>query len=247
MRDFVRRIWNIFRGKTDALLTSLEDPEEQLSVFVSELSEQIQDMQRSVTSAIADEKRLHKQIEALGHKGTEWEARATGALEAGDEGLAKSALLKQHECDEEAATLRDAWTVQKQATTQLKDSLRLAKQRMEEARRKYNLLLAQYRSAQTKKKIHQTLTASQPESPMQMMDSLEEKIRQIEAETEAQLELEPGTAPDIEAQFHRIDQQRRGDEALAQLRSKIAQRSELPPGEAEGDVDRVAELKKALD
>ena len=119
MRKLVRRIWNILRGKTDALLTSLEDPEEQLSVFVSELSGQIQDMQRSVTSAIADEKRLHKQIETLGTKASEWEGRAIGALESGDEDLAKSALLKQQDCDNEAAVLRDSWEVQKQATTQL--------------------------------------------------------------------------------------------------------------------------------
>ena len=245
MRKFIRRIWNILRGKTDSILTSLEDPEEQLSVFVSELSGQIQDMQRSVTGAIADEKRLQKQIEALGTKSTDWETRAIGALEAGDEELAKSALMKQQECDTEASSLRDSWSAQKQAVAQLKDSLRLAKMRMEEARRKYNLLLAKYRSAQTKQKIHQVLIASAPDSPMQIMEALEEKVRYLEAETEAQLELEPGTSPDLEAQFLRIDQKQRGDEALVQLRSKLEQRKQLPDATA-ADADRVEELKKRL-
>jgi phage shock protein A len=247
MPRFIRRIWNILRGKSDVLLRSMEKPEEQLSVFVSELNGQIQDLQRSVANAIADEKRLQKQIEALGSKSTEWELRAIAALEeAGDEELAKAALLKQEECDDEASALREGWESQKQATATLKVSLRGAKTRMEEARRKYNLLLAQYKSVQTKQKIQASLSASTMESPMHMMEALEEKIRQMEAETEAQLELEPGSStPDIEAQFVRLDQKRKGDEALAQLRAKVEERKRIPATSApEGD--RAAELKKTL-
>ena len=65
MASVFTRIWNILRGKTDVLLDKLEKPEEQVRVFVTELNEQVQDMQRSVASAIADEKRLQKQVESL--------------------------------------------------------------------------------------------------------------------------------------------------------------------------------------
>ena len=246
MPKFIRRFWNILRGKTDAVLSSMEKPEEQLSVFVSELNGQILDLQRSVAGAIADEKRLQKQIEVLGTKSTEWETRAITALEEGDEELAKAALLKQEECDGEASALREGWESQAQATTTLKQSLKGAKTRMEEARRKYNLLLAQYKSVQTKQKIQKSLSASTTESPMQIMEALEEKIRTMEAETEAQLELEPGSSsPDIEAQFVWIDQKRKGDQALAQLRAKVEERKQIPAQSGSGD-DRVEELKKAL-
>jgi phage shock protein A len=245
MPRFIRRIWNILRGKTDAVLSSMEKPEEQLSVFVSELNEQIQDLQSSVVGAIADEKRLQKQIEALGSKSTEWESRAITALEEESEELAKAALLKQEECDDEASALREGWEAQKTATVSLKESLKIAKTRMEEARRKYNLLLAQYKSVQTKQKIQKSLSASTTESPMQIMEALEEKIRVMEAETEAQLELEPGGASlDIEAQFVKIDRKRKGDEALAELRAKIEERKQIP-ADAQ-DADRVSELKKTL-
>ena len=103
MPSFPQRLWNIVRGKSNALLDRLEDPEEQLSVFVSELNAQVQDLQRSVAGAIADEKRLHKQIEGLRTKSAEWESRAIVALEDGNESLARAALVKQEECDGEAA------------------------------------------------------------------------------------------------------------------------------------------------
>ncbi len=247
MPSIFRRILNVLRGKTSAVLDRLEDPEQQLSVFVSDLNKQIQDLQRSVAGAIADEKRLHKQIEGLRAKSGEWEMRAIAALEEDDEDLAKTALGKQEECEAEAAALETGWKAQKEATAQLKDSLKLAKSRTEEARRKYNLLLAQYKSAQTKKKMQGSLDAGLSDSPLQLMEQLEDKIRNVEAEAEAQLALSAeSTDVDVEARFHRIDTQRKGDAALDRLKAKLAERKQLDSGESEAG-DRVAGLKRALD
>jgi phage shock protein A len=248
MPSFFKRLWNVMRGKGDALLDRLEDPAEQLSVFVSELNDQVRDLQRSVAGAIADEKRLQKQIESLREKSAEWESRAIVALEEGSEDLARSALLKQEECDAEAAALESGWRAQKEATEQLKDSLGLAKRRMDEARRKYTLLLAQYKSAETKRKIQSSLSSASLESPAQLMEQLEERIRSVEAEAEAELALSAeSTDTDVEAHFARIDRKRKGDEALAQLKATLAERRELAAGSDPAEPDRVAELKKTLD
>ena len=90
--SFLKRLWYTLQGKTDALLDRMENPEEQLSVFVNELNEQAQSLQRSVASAIADEKRLKMQIEDHLTKASEWEARAVLALEEGNEPLARTAF-----------------------------------------------------------------------------------------------------------------------------------------------------------
>ncbi len=247
MPSFLQRLWNIVRGKSNALLDRLEDPEEQLSVFVSELNGQVQDLQRSVAGAIADEKRMQKQIEGLRTKSAEWESRAIVALEDGNDELARTALVKQEECDGEAAALESGWRTQKDATGKLKDSLKLAKTRMEEARRKYTLLLAQYKSAETKKKIQSSLNQANTESPLQLMAQLEEKIRSVEAEAEAELVLgNDGVDADIEAQFAQIDCKRKGDEALAELKAKLEERQRIGAGVAEAP-ERVRDLKKALD
>ena len=247
MPSFFKRLWNIVRGKSNALLDHLEDPEEQLSVFVSELNDQVQDLQRSVAGAIADEKRLQKQIEGLRTKSAEWESRAIVALEDGNEDLAKSALLKQEECEGEAGALESGWKAQIEATAQLKESLKVAKTRMEEARRKYTLLLAQYKSAETKKKIQSTLNQTSDDSPFQLMAQLEEKIRNVEAEAEAELVLAGDAVDtDIEAQFAQIDRRRKGDAALAELKAKLEERKELSEG-AEAAPGRIEDLKKTLD
>ncbi len=247
MPSLFRRLLNLLRGKTSAVLDRLEDPEQQLSVFVSDLNKQVQDLQRSVASAIADEKRLHKQIEGLRARSGEWETRAVAALEEGDEDLAKTALEQQEACDTEVAALESGWKTQKEATGQLKDSLKLTKSRMEEARRKYNLLLAQYKSAQTKKKMQGSLDAGLSESPLQLMAQLEDRIRSVEAEAEAQLVLSAESADvDIEARFHRIDARRKGNAALERLKAKLAERRQVAAG-GDDAAERAASLKRTLD
>jgi phage shock protein A len=240
------------RGEGDGLLDRLEDPEEQLSVFLSELNDQVLDLQRSVAGAIADEKRLHKQIETLREKSAEWESRAVVALDQGDEELARSALLKQGDCEGEAGALESGWRAQKEATERLKESLKLARTRMDEARRKYTLLLAQYKSAETRKKIQTSLSQTSSDSPLQLMEQLEGRIRQVEAEAEAELVLSAENPdPQLEARFAELDHRRRGDEALARLKAKLAEGRSLGPGsgtgEAPGSGDRVESLKKTLD
>ncbi len=215
------------------------------------MNDQVRDLQRSVAAAIADEKRLYQQIESLRSRSAEWESRAVAALEQGSEDLARSALLKQEECDAEAAALESGWRAQKDATERLKESLVLAKRRMDEARRKYTLLLAQYKSAETKRKIQSSLSSASLESPAQLMEQLEERIRNVEAEAEAELALSVESADlDVEAHFARIDRKRKGDEALAQLKASLAERRSIGAGEGSGVTgapDRIAELKKQLD
>ena len=241
------RLRNILRGRTEELVDHLERPEDQLKFFLSELNDQVRDLQRSVASAIADEKRLGKEIEALTTQSDEWETRAVMALEERNEELARAALVKQEECESQAETLRSGWESQKQATTQLKGSLKLARSRIDEARRKYNLLLAQYRSAQTKKAIQGAISGTASASPAALMEELEDKIRRVESEAEAELALSAEILDtDLEVQFHRIEQRRKGKDRLQELKAKLDERGRIGEGSA-SSTDRVEDLKKRLD
>ena len=242
MPGILIRIWNILRGRTQQWVDRLERPDDQLQLFLSDVNRQVQDLQQSVAGAIADEKRLQKEIESLSTRSDEWESRAALALQEGHEELARTALGKQEECESEASALRSSWEAQKQATALLRESLKLARSRMAEAGRKYNLLLAQYQSAKTKKRIQETLNNVSSDSPMAMMEALEDRIRRVEAEADAQLALGADTvSSDIEAQFHKLEQGRRGEDRLRQLRARLEGEGRLGAG------SRVEALKRSLD
>jgi len=243
---FLNRLWNTIQGKRDALLDRMEDPEEQLSVFVNELNEQVQSLHRSVAGAIADEKRLKMQIEEHLAKASEWENRAVLALQEGREELAREAVIRKEECEAQALAIQKGWEGQKEATEKLKASLQAAKQRVSDAKTKYTLLLAQYKSVATKKKIQESLSVRTGDSPMLLMDRLSDKIRTIEAETEANMELAgENTDDDLEGKFVQLEKQQKGDQALDLLKAKMAERKQLGSGPPQGN--RIDELKAKLD
>jgi phage shock protein A len=243
----LQRLWNAVRGKAGSLMDDLEDPDTKLESFVSDLNDHIQDLHRSVAAAVADEKRLKMQIEDHLARAGDWESRAVLALESGDETLAREALLKKEECEAQSIALQKAWETQKDATEKLKASLQAQKLKVSEARTKYTLLLAQYKSAATKQKIQQSLASNGGgDSPMAAIEKLSDKIRRIEAETEVAAELgEDSPAGDLEARFMALERRKKGDDALQLLKAKIGERKQLAgPSDR---IDRIEALKAKLE
>lgn len=222
MGQFVKRMMNVLRGKSNSVLEKLEKPEEQLSVFIDDLNSQMAGLQKSVAAAMADEKRLKMQLDDLNDKADQWEAKAILALKSGDDNLAREALLQKDACLQQVAPIHKSWEVQKEATMKLRNSLTRAKSEVEEAKRKYTLLVAKYKTAETNRKLTQTLTSSD-NSAQQMMDRLNDRIVMIESENEANQDLLGDcNNAELEARFVQLERKSRGDDALMQLKQKLA-------------------------
>src|SRR3974390_3476635 len=128
------------------------------------------------------------------------------ALRAGNEELAKEALARKREHDELAATYTDQWNKQKAAVEQLKRALRLLNDKIEEAKRKRNVLIARKKRAEAQKAIQETMSGLRDQSAFETFDRMSQKIDQIEAEAEAQTELaDEYTGDTLQAQFTQLE------------------------------------------
>jgi len=225
MLSAFRKLWNVLKGKSHAVLNKLEKPEEQLAVFIEELNDSMIKLQKSVAAAVVDEKKLKLQLEKMVESVNNWEHKAIMALKEGVEPLAREALVRKENAEKQAHALHTSWKSQKDAAERLKSNLGQAKTRIEEAKRQYTLLLARYRAAQTQQKLTETLAPVNDDSPMQFIENLNDKILRIEAETEANMELiGDGIASDLEEKFTQLENTQRGEQALTALKAKL----ELP-------------------
>lgn len=217
------RIWNVIRGKAHKTVSGLENPAEQLSVFIEDLNKTFKSQQQAVIQAVADEKKLKMQIDDVFRQCAEWDKRAMLALQSNDEGLAKQALEKKHELEEKAAVFEVSWRSQFQATEKLKASLAKSKQQSEEAKRKYTLLAAQYQAAKAQRDMSKQLSSLESASPGAMIDSLQDKIQQMEAETAATLSFESSNdSGDLEGKFRQLETNRKTENSLEELKRRLA-------------------------
>jgi phage shock protein A len=224
------RLAQLIKSNLNDLISRSEDPEKMLNQIVLDMNNQLVEAKKQVAASIADEKRLAKQFEQETANAQEWERRAMMALRAGNEQLAKEGLARKREHDELAATYNEQWTKQKAAVDQLKKALRLLNDKIEEAKRKRNVLIARKKRAEAQRAIQETMSGLRDQSAFETFDRMAQKIDQIEAEAEAQGEIaEEYTGDRLATQFQQLERTHSADEDLVALKRKMGL---LPPEEA---------------
>jgi phage shock protein A len=216
------RLAQLIKSNLNDLISRSEDPEKMLNQVVLDMNNQLVEAKKQVAASIADEKRLAKQLDQEVANAQEWERRAMMALRAGNEDLAKDALARKREYDELAATLKDQWTKQKTAVDQLKTALRMLNDKIEEAKRKRNVLIARKKRAEAQKAIQETMSGLRDHSAFETFDRMSQKIDQIEAEAEAQADLaEEYSGDTLAKQFQVLERSSTADDDLVALKRKM--------------------------
>jgi phage shock protein A len=224
------RLAQLIKSNLNDLISHSEDPEKMLNQVVLDMNNQLVEAKKQVAASIADEKRLAKQAEQEAANAAEWERRAMMAVRGGNEALAKEALARKREHDELAATYKDQWTKQKTAVDQLKKALRMLNDKIEEAKRKKNVLIARKKRAEAQKAIQETMSGLRDQSAFETFDRMSQKVDQIEAEAEASSELAEEYSGDVLAsQFQSLERNASADDDLTALKRKMGM---LPPEEA---------------
>jgi phage shock protein A len=216
------RLASLIKANLNDLISKSEDPEKMLNQIVIDMGNQLGEAKKQVAVAIADEKRLEKQIETEAQSVAEWERRAMMAVRAGDDALAKEALARQKEHADLAEQFRQQWQKQKAGVDQLKLALRALSNKIEEAKRKKGLLIARKKRAEAQKSIQETLGGLKSASAFEAFDQMSERIERMEAEAEAGAEIAEAYSGDVLAQkFQTLEATAGRDEDLLALKRKM--------------------------
>src|ERR1022692_127094 len=216
------RLAQLIRSNLNDLISKSEDPEKMLNQVVLDMGNQLTEAKKQVAASIADEKRLAKQFEQETANAAEWERSAMMALRAGNEELAKEALARKKEHDTLAITFKDQWAKQKAAVDQLKRALRMLNDKIEEAKRKKNVLVARKKRAEAQRAIQETMSGLRDQSAFETFERMAGKIDQMEAEAEAEGEIqEEYTGDSLASQFSKLEKTAGAGEDLVALKRKM--------------------------
>ncbi|HEY8145403.1 MAG TPA: PspA/IM30 family protein [Kofleriaceae bacterium] len=218
------RLGTLIKSNINDLISRAEDPEKMLNQVLLEMQQQLVEAKKAVAVAIADEKRLQKQYNSELDKAKEWERKAMLAVRAGDDALARQALVRKQEHENISAQFQQQWIAQKAAVDKLKDALRLLANKIEEAKRKKNILIARKKRAEAQRQIANTMQGLGDTSAFDTFDRMAEKITMLEAEAEAGAELAGELSGDtLESKFLALESGGHGteDDALAELKAKM--------------------------
>ena len=194
------KLSTVIKSNINDLISRSENPEKMLNQIILDMRDQLAKAKREVAVAIADERKLRASLDAEDKEVRQWEHRAVLAVKEGRDDMAKQALVRQQGHKERASTLDETWRTQAAEMEKLKGSLRQLNDKIEEAKRKRNLLVAKQRRAQAQRRIHETMSGLSNTSAFdafeRMADKIDEQERESLAHQEVNEALGPGTLED---------------------------------------------------
>jgi phage shock protein A len=226
------RIKTLVSSNVNDIISKAEKPEKMLNQLIIEMNDQLIESKRAVAMAIADEKKLERERDNQQAQAQDWERKAMLAVQAGKDDLAKEALLRKQEYDNAAGEYQKQWEAQKNSVDKLKESLRELQNKIEEAQRKKNLLIARAKRAEAQQKIQNTVSSvSGNRTAFDAFDRMAAKVDQLEAQADAAQELEDLSADaSLEKKFRELEKSgSSADLMLLELKEKMRVLPEKTP------------------
>lgn len=181
--DLFGRSSRVARGQANKGMDRIED-----ATFEATVKQTVRDMRSELAKTIS----------------ASAEAMANQALDAGNEELAKKALAKKAESDQQVASMKTGVEAARNASESLKQHVNDLKKRIDEAERTSTTLVARRNAAVAQRKVAEALSGvAEADNAFAALKSFEESVSREEAKAKAFDQLASSTGKDeiLEAEF----------------------------------------------
>jgi phage shock protein A len=223
------RLSRLVRANVNDLIDKAEDPEKMIDQILRDMQTNIGTARQTVASMIAQEKELEADLKETRQLSAEWGEKAKRAVEAGKDDLAREALRRKRDNDENTKVYEQQFTAQQQSVEKLKQQLRLLESKYQTTMSQRDSMIARQRRAKATKQVAQHTANLSPLDAGAELDRMERKIRSTEAEAAALNELDSGS---FDTQFRELDYDVEIEKELDALKSGKPIAGALEQGES---------------
>jgi phage shock protein A len=196
------RLSRLVRANVNEMIDRAEDPEKMIDQILRDMQSGMTTARAQVASMIAQEKELEADEEETSRLALEWEGKARRAVDAGKDDLAREALRRKRDNEENAAVYGRQLKAQEQVVDKLKSQLSQLEAKYQSTLSQRDSMIARQRRARAQTQVSETLSNFAPWDPTSELDRMERKIRGQEAQAAAVTEMSEDS---FDAQFHELD------------------------------------------
>jgi len=232
--DMFGRVGRVARGKANSGVDALEDATFETTVkqTVVDMKTELNKVVQASAMALSNYNRLDAENQKYLRQSQEWKDRAGQALDAGNEELAKKALAKKAECDQQVASMAQAVQNAQATSEKLKQQVMELKRKIDDGERTATTLVARKNAASAQRKVAEAMSGvGNADNAFSALGHFEESVQREEATAKAFDQLaSAGKDDNLEAEFaklgsHSVDSEL---EALKKERMKPVLPKELP-------------------
>ncbi|MEU5167050.1 MULTISPECIES: PspA/IM30 family protein [Streptomyces] len=215
-QSIVGRVTQLARANINALIDQAEDPQRMLDQLIRDYTDNIAEAEQAVAATIGNLRLLEEDHREDVDAAREWGQKALAASRKADElragasgadadkfdNLAKVALGRQLQSEQEAKTAEPTIASQTVVVDKLKSGLDQMKNKLTELKSKRDELVARAASAQAQNRMMDAVKSIDVMDPTSELGRFEDKVRREEAKAVGKQEL---AASSLDAQFEQLD------------------------------------------
>jgi phage shock protein A len=196
------RLSRLIRANVNDLIDNAEDPEKMINQILRDMESAIPQARTQVQEMIAQEKLVEADRNEAQKLALEWGRKAERAVAAGKDDLAREALRRKRDNEQNAQIYSEQLATQEQVVAKLKDQMRQLEAKYQATLSRRDTLLARHRAARATEQVAKSLTTFSPMDPTADLERMERRIKSREAKAAAMVEMNSET---LDAQFLELD------------------------------------------
>jgi phage shock protein A len=197
-----KRISTVFKGYANSAVDSLEKPEIVLNQAIIDLEKAQREATGAVANSMAEQKRVESLLKKANDEVAKWDAGARQALAQGNEELALKCLQRKKENEALVVEYTEQVEEQTEQVKVLRESLTEIGNRISEAKRRKDTLIAKDKIASANEKVSKVMTKGFDNNVFDTLDRMEEKVESRSRRVDAVKELGKN---DLESQLRDLN------------------------------------------
>ena len=202
------------------------EPEQLLDDAIVEMTNRLAEARQKVDASIGIETQLRDAYEGALVQAERCQERASIAIQAGRDDLAREDLTRRNEYRQSAERYKTQWEEQQQIVAQLTALLETLQQKTAETQQKRDVVIAQHRNVDAHEHLRQMLAEVQDNEAFELLEKMEQDVSDAStlAKAAAEADVEFSDAK-RDSEFAAYAEAASIDEELAQLKAKFQHQS----------------------
>lgn len=211
-----------YRPYTIDVEETVEDTEAVLEKAILEISQRLSEAKQKVDASIGIEKQFQDAYEGALVQAERCEERATIAIKAGREDLAREDIVQRNEYRQQANQYKMQWDEQKRVVSELTTLLETLQQKTNEAERKRDIVIAQNRNIDAHQHLQETLSEVQDNAAFEILNQMEQNAAEAATLAKAAAAVESDLRnPALNREFSTYAEEASIDSDLEELKAKL--------------------------
>ncbi|HJZ98944.1 MAG TPA: PspA/IM30 family protein [Candidatus Solibacter sp.] len=233
LSDIFGRMGRVARGQANAGVDALEDATFEATVrqTVADMKTELNKVVRASAAAMSNYNTLDAEYQKFSRQSEEWKSRANTALDAGNEDLARKALAKKSECDQQVNSMKTAVENARATSEKLKQQVGELKRKIEEGERTAGTLVARKNAAVAQRKVSEAMAGvGSADNAFAALNRFEQTVAKEEATAQAFDQLaSAGKDDNLEAEFAKLGGHSVDDELAALKAERSGSKGSVTP------------------